>query len=76
MLVELYNLVLAGLDVSTAFMYAELSQKEWVLVSMPSSMKQADGEGRVLLSLHKAMNGLRLALLRWFQSLRRAQSVA
>ena len=41
MLVELYNLVLAGLDVSTAFMYAELSQKEWVLVSMPSSMKQA-----------------------------------
>ena len=72
MLVELYGLVISGLDVSTAFMYAELSPKEWVLVSMPSSMKHVGGEARVLLSLFKAMNGLRLAPLRWFQSLRKA----
>lgn len=55
------------LDVSTAFMFANLPQDSLVLVRMPPSILSRNQ--RVTLVLWKAMNGLREGPLRWYTEL-------
>ncbi|CAJ1429592.1 unnamed protein product [Effrenium voratum] len=63
-----YKCHFAGLDVSTAFMYAPLKEGERAVVRLPSSVVRKRGD-RAFLSLSKAMNGLRQGPLRWYEEL-------
>ena len=65
---EAYQWLLCTLDISTAFLYAELEKEERQPICFPTSTLSATGE-RLHLQLEKALYGLRRAPLAWYRQL-------
>lgn len=65
---EAYQWSLCTLDISTAFLYAELDKEERQPICFPTSTLSATGE-RLHLLLEKALYGLRRAPLAWYRQL-------
>ena len=59
---------IVGLDVSTAFLFAELDEDERVYVHLPEGVRGKDGR-RGFLRLKKALYGLRVAAQAWARHL-------
>ena len=64
-----FNLWLAGLDVSTAFLHSELPAGIRSIVRMPADVSfKSDGYSPVCVDLYRAMNGLRVASKAWLNT--------
>ena len=63
-----FNLGLATLDISTAFLYSKLLEHERQPVRLPPSTLSSDGQ-RMVLFLRRALYGLRRAPLAWFRTM-------
>lgn len=64
-----HDMVLAGLDISTAFLHSDLPRGHRAIIKLPSDVSWApDHCQSVYIDLAKAMSGLRIASKAWLQT--------
>ena len=68
-LVAYHDMVLAALDISTAFLHSSLPKGHKAIIKLPSDVSwEPDCCKAVYINLAKAMNGLRIASKAWLQT--------